>query len=35
MLSNTRTFSPTLVNELRLGVSLFNNDKLTRFNGEP
>jgi hypothetical protein len=26
MLSNTRTFSPTLVNELRLGVSLFNND---------
>lgn len=34
MLSNTRTFSPTLVNELRLGVSLFNNDKLTRFNGE-
>jgi hypothetical protein len=33
LLSNTRTFSPTLVNELRLGVSLFDNDKLTKFNG--
>jgi outer membrane receptor protein involved in Fe transport len=32
-LSNTRTFSPTLVNEFRLGVSLFDNDKLTKFNG--
>jgi hypothetical protein len=33
VLSNTRTFSPTLVNEFRLGVSLFDNDKLTKFNG--
>jgi hypothetical protein len=33
VVSNTRTFSPTLVNELRLGVSLFDNDKLTKFNG--
>ncbi len=34
VLSNTRTFSPTLVNEFRLGVSLFDNDKLTRYNFE-
>ena len=33
MLSNTRTFSPTLVNELRLGANLFDNDRLTCFNG--
>ncbi len=33
VLSNTRTFSPTLVNELRMGVSLFDNDKLTKLNG--
>ncbi len=33
VLSNTRTFSPTLVNEFRLGVSLFDNDKETKFNG--
>ena len=34
MLSNVRTLSPTMVNELRLGVNLFDNDLLTRFNGE-
>lgn len=33
MLSNTRTFSPTLVNELRLGANLFDNDRLTYHNG--
>jgi hypothetical protein len=33
MLSNTRTFSPTLVNELRLGANVFDNDLLTFFNG--
>src|SRR5690606_28832371 len=33
VVSNTRTFSPTLVNELRLGVSLFNNDLLTKLSG--
>ncbi len=33
MLSNIRTLSPTLVNELRLGANLFDNSKLTRFNG--
>ncbi len=33
MLSNIRTFSPTLVNELRLGANLFDNDRLTYFNG--
>lgn len=34
MLSNVRTFSSTVVNELRLGANLFDNDKGTRFNGE-
>jgi hypothetical protein len=33
MLSNVRTFSPTVVNELRLGANLFDNDKGVRFNG--
>lgn len=33
MLSNTRTISPTLVNELRLGANLFDNDRLTYHNG--
>jgi len=33
MLSNVRTFSPTLVNELRLGANLQDNGLLTRFNG--
>jgi hypothetical protein len=33
MLSNTRTFSPTVVNELRLGANIFDNDLLTFFNG--
>ena len=33
MLSNTRTFSPTVVNELRLGANVFDNDNLTKFNG--
>ena len=33
MLSNTRTLSPTLVNELRLGANIFDNDRLTYFNG--
>ncbi|MBI1353470.1 MAG: TonB-dependent receptor plug domain-containing protein [Acidobacteria bacterium] len=33
MLSNTRTFSPTLVNELRLGANIFDNDLKTFFNG--
>ncbi|MEZ5353666.1 MAG: TonB-dependent receptor [Bryobacteraceae bacterium] len=33
MLSNVRTLTPTVVNELRLGANLFDNDKLTRFNG--
>ena len=33
MLSNIRTFSATLVNELRLGANLQDNGLLTRFNG--
>ena len=33
MLSNIKTFSPTLVNELRLGANFFDNDRLTFFNG--
>ncbi len=33
MLSNVRTFGTSVVNELRLGVNLFDNDKLTFFNG--
>jgi outer membrane receptor protein involved in Fe transport len=34
MLSNTRTLTPTIVNELRLGANLFDNDLLTsQFNG--
>jgi hypothetical protein len=34
MLSNTRTLSPTLVNELRLGFNLMDNARLTsQFNG--
>ncbi len=33
MLSNIRTFSPTLVNELRLGANIFDNSKLTALNG--
>ena len=33
MLSNTRTFSPTIVNELRLGANVFDNDLKTFFNG--
>ena len=33
MLSNTRTFSPTVVNELRLGANIFDNDLETFFNG--
>ena len=33
MLSNVRTFSPTLVNELRMGANLQDNSLLTRFNG--
>ncbi len=33
MLSNIRTFSPTLVNELRLGANLFDNGKVSYFNG--
>ncbi|MBI1353469.1 MAG: TonB-dependent receptor plug domain-containing protein [Acidobacteria bacterium] len=33
MLSNTRTFSPTLVNELRLGANIFDNDLKTANNG--
>src|SRR5262249_7496911 len=34
MLSNTRTFSPTMVNELRLGYTQFQNDQLLRFGYE-
>ena len=34
MLSNVRTLSPTVVNELRLGANIFDNDKATRFNFE-
>ncbi|MBL8213938.1 MAG: TonB-dependent receptor [Bryobacterales bacterium] len=34
MISNVRTFSPSVVNELRLGANIFDNDKGTRFNGE-
>lgn len=33
MLSNVRTLSPTLVNELRLGANIFDNDKGTALNG--
>jgi hypothetical protein len=33
MLSNTRTFSPTLVNELRLGANIFDNSLETFYNG--
>ncbi len=33
MLSNTRTFSPTVVNELRLGANIFDNDLKTLNNG--
>jgi hypothetical protein len=33
MLSNIWTISPTVVNELRLGFNLFDNDKLTALNG--
>ncbi|MEZ5363272.1 MAG: carboxypeptidase-like regulatory domain-containing protein [Bryobacterales bacterium] len=33
MLSNTRTFSPTMVNELRLGANIFDNDLKTLNNG--
>ena len=33
MLSNIRTFSQSVVNELRLGANLFDNSKLTFFNG--
>ena len=33
MLSNIKTFSATIVNELRLGANLFDNDRLTFFNG--
>jgi hypothetical protein len=33
MISNVRTFSPTVVNELRVGANIFDNDKGTRFNG--
>ena len=33
MLSNTRTLSPTIVNELRLGANIFDNDLKTFFNG--
>jgi hypothetical protein len=34
MLSNTRTLSPTVVNELRLGVNIFENTRATsQFNG--
>lgn len=33
MLTNIRTISPTIVNELRLGANIFDNAKLTRFNG--
>ena len=33
MLSNIRTISPSLVNELRLGANLQDNGLLTRFNG--
>jgi carboxypeptidase family protein/TonB-dependent receptor-like protein len=33
MASNVRTFSPAIVNELRLGANLFDNDKGTVLNG--
>jgi len=33
MLSNVWTVSPTMVNELRLGANIFDNDKLTALNG--
>ncbi|MFN3325509.1 MAG: TonB-dependent receptor domain-containing protein [Bryobacteraceae bacterium] len=33
MTSNVRTFSPTLVNEFRLGAFIFDNDKGTVLNG--
>ena len=33
MLSNTHTFSPVLVNELRLGANIFDNDLETFYNG--
>jgi len=33
MFSNIRTFSPTLVNELRMGANLFDNGRVTIFNG--
>jgi hypothetical protein len=32
MVSNVRTFSPTLVNELRLGANIFDNDRGTVLN---
>ncbi len=33
MMSNVRTFSPTVVNELRLGANFFDNGRVTIFNG--
>jgi hypothetical protein len=33
MMSNTRTFSPTVVNEFRFGVNFFDNSLETFFNG--
>jgi len=33
MLSNVHTFSPTLVNELRLGANIFDNARQTKLNG--
>ncbi|MDX2269066.1 MAG: TonB-dependent receptor [Bryobacter sp.] len=32
MVGNVRTFSPTLVNELRLGATIFDNDRATFYN---
>jgi hypothetical protein len=32
MLGNVRTFSPTLVNELRLGATIFDNDRASFYN---
>src|SRR5262249_2810740 len=34
MLSNTRTFTPAVVNELRFGYTQFQNDQLFRFANE-
>lgn len=32
MVGNVRTFSPTLVNELRIGATIFDNDRATYYN---